>query len=213
MSPSGQQVVHSWNPAEVLNLANPAKHGPSKWSCPAPTSKKIRCLKTRDATSYNAATHLLNEMSIIDPATFLDNQEMLVKLAGLTLCAAYHLPKNIPGSGNQFSNVDFVVTGWVALISAYIAKKNDVSQKSASSANLLRLKSELHEDQRHQDSTLAVIDEALSATDSWSISQHRVPADRPIKVEGYEGKLPRVCSAAIMDIRAVKLTCLVISHS
>lgn len=152
-------------------------------------------------------------MSIIDPATFLDNQEMLVKLAGLTLCAAYHLPKNIPGSGNPISNVGFVVTGWVAMISAYIAKKNDASQKSASSANPLRLKSDLHEDQRHQNSTLAVVDEALSTTDSWSISQHRLPGDRPIKVEDYEGKLPRVSSASIMDIRAVKLTCLVITHS
>lgn len=193
MSPSGQRVIHSWNPAEVLELANPDKCSASKWSCPAQTSKKTRCLKTRDASSYTDATHLLNEMSIIDPVTFLDNNDMLVKLAKLTLCAANHLQqyRELPGSGKPISNVDLVVTRWVALISAYIAK-NDDSKKPASSADPLSLKSDLHEEQGHQNSTWAVVDEALSATDSQSVSQHRLSADIPIKVEGHEGKSPRV---------------------
>lgn len=216
MSPSGQRVIHRWNPAEVLGLANPAKYSASKWSCPAQTSQKTRCLKTRDASSYTAATHLLNERSIIDPATFLDNKDLLVKLATLTLCAANHLHqyRKLPGSGKPTSSVDLVVTGWVALISRYVAKKNDDSRKPASSADSLSLKSDLYEEQRHQNSTLAVVDdEALSAIDSQFISQHRVPADLLIKVEGYGGKSPRVSGAARMAIRAVKLTSLVIFYS
>lgn len=99
MSPSGQRVIHSWKPEEVLNLENPGKHSASKWSCPAQTLKKTRCLKTRDANSYIGASLILNEMAITDPATFLDNKDKLVNLAELTLCPAYHLHgyKTIPG--------------------------------------------------------------------------------------------------------------------
>lgn len=190
MSPSGQRVVHSWKPAEVLGLANSEKHSASKWSCPAQTLKKTRCLKARDASSYVGANLILNEMAITDPATFLDDKDKLVKLAELTLCSAYHLHgyKTIPGWAKQISCVDLAVAEWVALISAYIAKKNNDSNETANSANSPGLNSGPYEEQGHRNSKLVAAVETPLATDPLDTSEPGVHTDVPIKLERSEGE-------------------------
>lgn len=207
MSRSKQQVTFSWNPEEVLSMVNPKKFSATQWTCPALTTRKTRCLQSRDADSYIGAGLVLNEMSIKDPATFLDNKDKLKELAELTLCLGSHRHKytTIPGRKEKVSCVELTVAEWVALISEYVAQQNKRRETQVASSDTLDSSSVCTPGGRLTPAP-SVSKEASSASSTQHTNQRRARTEArsvPIKLDSIKlesseidfSRVPQSCPA------------------
>lgn len=131
-----------WDATEVLQIAN-AEHN-YKHTCPAITTRKTRCKKTRNPEAYIKARMVLNNMSLCDPARFLREDAELVSLAGQVLCSWHLKPE-----GQAYA-----IGEWRKMIQNWIRAQAQVIHPSISPAIVSRAIKEEKVQDRPRDSSL-----------------------------------------------------------